>query len=149
MTRNPTSERGMKTIALCAVMSLAAALCPMVSADDIAAHNLATDAEPGAGEETTAAAENPSRSGAREYFTDVQLVDQHGNAQRLYTDLLKDKVVVLSSFFTNCEDSCPIVAGKFATLQARLGERLGRQVLLIFMNTYTHRDTTDVLSSYA
>lgn len=139
----------MKTIALCAVTLLSAALCPIASADDIAAHDVAKDAEQVAGEETTAAAENPSRSGAWEYFTDVQLVDQHGNAQRLYTDLLKDKVVVLSSFFTNCEDSCPIVAGKFATLQARLGERLGSQVRLILLTTDPLRDTPDVLSSYA
>lgn len=139
----------MKSIALCAVMSLAAALCPTVFADDIATRKLATDAAPGAGEETTAAVQKPSRSGAREYFTDVQLVDQHGNAQRLYTDLLKDRIVVLSSFFTNCEDSCPIVAAKFAALQEGLGERLDSQVRLILVTTDPLRDTPDVLNSYA
>ncbi|MCZ6774582.1 MAG: SCO family protein [Proteobacteria bacterium] len=139
----------MKSVVPCAVMLLAAALCPIVSADDKAAQNATKAAEPGVGEDSTAAAKNPSRSGAHEYFTDVQLVDQHGNSQRLYTDLLKDKVVVLSSFFTNCEDSCPIVAGKFAALQEELGERLGSQVRLILLTTDPLRDTPDVLSSYA
>ena len=139
----------MKIIAQCAAISLAAAIWPIEAADEMFAQNTAKDAEPGAWAETTATLENPSRSGAREYFTDVQLVDQHGKAQRLYTDLLKDKVVVLSSFFTNCEDSCPIIAGKFATLQEGLGERLGSEVRLILVTTDPLRDTPDVLGGYA
>ena len=139
----------MNTIALCAVTLFVVAPSCIASANDLTAHDTATDAVSGAKAEAAAAAEKSSRSGAREYFTDVQLVDQYGNEQRLYTDLLKDRVVVLSSFFTNCEDSCPIVAAKFAALQEGLGERLDSQVRLILVTTDPLRDTPDVLNSYA
>jgi cytochrome oxidase Cu insertion factor (SCO1/SenC/PrrC family) len=47
-----------------------------------------------AGEENSAAAK---------YFTDVALVDQDGHSRRFYTDLLKDKVVVINAFFVECK----------------------------------------------
>ena len=134
----------MKTSALCAVLSIAAALCPLASA-----HPPGQDAALRTKAKTNPSAAHSPPSPAQQYFTDAPLVDQYGKTQRLYTDLLKNKVVVLSSFFTHCDSSCPIVAGKFAALQTRLGARLGRQVHLLLLTTDPLRDTPDVLRGYA
>ena len=48
-------------------------------------------------------------SPARRYFTDVLLVNQHGKTMRLYSDLLRDKVVVIHVFFSACKNTCPVM----------------------------------------
>ena len=62
------------------------------------------------------------------YFTDVTLRDHYGQEKRLYSDLLKGKVVVVSSFFTSCVNSCPIVNALLAALQDELGAQFGTKV---------------------
>ena len=46
-------------------------------------------------------------SAAQNYFTDVPLIDQGGEKLRLYSDLIRGKVVVITPFFTTCKGSCP------------------------------------------
>ena len=53
---------------------------------------------------------------------------RYGQEKRLYSDLLKDKVVVVSSFFTSCVNSCPIVNAMLAALQDELGAQFGTKV---------------------
>src|SRR4051794_2579928 len=38
---------------------------------------------------------------------DLLVVDQDGIRRRFYSDLIKDKVVILSFFFTSCQSTCP------------------------------------------
>ena len=70
-------------------------------------------------------------SPARRYFTDVPLVDQDGKAERLYTDLIRGKVVVIHVFFASCKNTCPMMMSTFQKLQDHLGDRLGRDVHLL------------------
>jgi len=87
--------------------------------------------------------------GAHEYFTDVVLVDHAGRPQRLYSDLLRDKVVVVNSFFTSCIASCPIIMGKMTRIQEALGDRLGRDVHLLSVTVDPAIDTPARLKEYA
>src|SRR5213078_3698070 len=80
-------------------------------------------ADTGAGRAGTGAAEAEG-SPARHYFGDAVLVDQNGERHRFYTDLVRDRTVIIDVFFTHCTASCPIVAGTFARVQDHLGERL-------------------------
>jgi cytochrome oxidase Cu insertion factor (SCO1/SenC/PrrC family) len=89
-----------------------------------------------------------TRSG-RNYFTDTTLVDQEGRRYRFYSDLLKGKVVVIHSFFTACKGSCPVMSGSLAKLQERLGDRLGRDVVLLSLTVDPAADSLDELSRYA
>jgi cytochrome oxidase Cu insertion factor (SCO1/SenC/PrrC family) len=41
---------------------------------------------------------------ARDYFSNVELVDQNGQRLKFYDEVLKDNIVVISFIFTNCED---------------------------------------------
>jgi len=66
---------------------------------------------------------------------DQVLVDQEGRQVRFYSDLIKDKVVVLSFFYTSCIYICTKQGKTFSELQALLGERLGKSVFLITVTT--------------
>jgi protein SCO1/2 len=88
-------------------------------------------------------------SPARKYFSDVELVDQEGRTQRLYSDLLQGKVVVAASFFTSCTTSCPVLAEKLAALQEWLGDRLGKEVYLLSFSVDPGTDTPARLKQYA
>jgi protein SCO1/2 len=80
---------------------------------------------------------------------DVELRDQEGRKVHFYSDLIKDKVVVLSFFYTNCVYTCTMQARTFSKLQALLGERLGKSVFLISVTTDPVNDTPSKLKAWA
>lgn len=86
---------------------------------------------------------------SQKYFTDVQLVNQDGDTMRLYSDLISGKVVIINSFFATCAGSCPIMAGSFARIQEHLGDRLGKDVILISISVDPVMDTPAKLKEYA
>jgi len=91
----------------------------------------------------------PAESAAHHYFTDVELIDQDGRPRRLYSDLLAGKTVVVDSFFSSCTGSCPAVAATLAKLQTALGDRLGRDVVLLSLSVDPQTDTPARLKEYA
>jgi cytochrome oxidase Cu insertion factor (SCO1/SenC/PrrC family) len=69
--------------------------------------------------------------------------------RRFYSDLLQGRTVVIDAFFASCKDTCPLMADRFAYLQDKLGDRLGRDVSLISISVDPESDTVPVLKSYA
>ena len=59
-------------------------------------------------------------AGAHKYFGDLKLVDQHGKERNLYTDLMKDKIVVIDVMFTACTGACPVMSTTFSKIQEHL-----------------------------
>jgi protein SCO1/2 len=88
-------------------------------------------------------------SAAQRYFPDVTLITQDQEKMRLYSDLLKGKVVVINSFFSNCQGSCPLTTATLAKIQDWLGDRLGKQVSLISISVAPEEDTPAQLKSFA
>ena len=88
-------------------------------------------------------------SSALRYFGDTVLIDQDGREHRLYTDLLQGKIVIMDFIFTRCMGPCPILSGTFAKLQARLGDRLGKDVFLLSFSVDPDYDTPARLKEYA
>jgi cytochrome oxidase Cu insertion factor (SCO1/SenC/PrrC family) len=86
---------------------------------------------------------------ARSYFTDHPVIAQDGQERRFFSDILKDKVVLIYLFFTNCEATCPMINQKLAGVQDLLGDRLGTDVTLISITTDPGRDTAAVVREYA
>jgi protein SCO1/2 len=76
---------------------------------------------------------------------DVRLLDQEGRGVRFYSDLIKDKVVVVNFFFTSCSYVCPMQGQALAKLKPRLGERLGREVFFISVSKDPEVDTVQHL----
>jgi protein SCO1 len=66
---------------------------------------------------------------------DLVLRDHEGRKVRFYSDLIKDKVVVLSFFYTSCTYTCSMQGRTFSKLQSLLGKRLGKSVFLISVTT--------------
>ena len=90
-------------------------------------------------------AENPELK----YFTNVELVNQHGETMRLYDDILKDNIVVINPFFAECEGSCPVMNATMSEIQIHAGDRLGKDILLVSITVDPENDTPDKLKDYA
>lgn len=85
----------------------------------------------------------------REHFPDVVLVNQDGKKVRFYTDLLKDKIVVLNFFYAKCEGVCPGVTANLAKLYKLLGNHMGNPVFMYSITLKPEEDTLQVIKEYA
>jgi cytochrome oxidase Cu insertion factor (SCO1/SenC/PrrC family) len=74
------------------------------------------------------------------WFTDTVLKDQNGRELRFYSDVLKDKVVMLNVIFTHCTDACPLITRKLREC-ARPWGRPGRQVTFVSISSDPLNDT--------
>ena len=92
---------------------------------------------------------NSPSDAAHRYFGDTELVDQNGQKVRFYTDLLKDRTVIVNVFFTECSGACPLMSRTFAAIQEEVGDRLGKDVLLISISVDPKNDTPEKLTAYA
>ena len=88
-------------------------------------------------------------SGGKIRFPDLVVRDHEGRKVRFYSDLIKDKVVVLSFFYTSCTYTCTMQGKTFSRLQSLLGERLGKSVVLISVSTDPGKDTLGELKAWA
>lgn len=86
---------------------------------------------------------------ARNYFGDVQLVNQDGETMRLYSDLMEGKTVVINSFFATCQAVCPTLSARLTEIQTHLGDRIGKDVTLISISLDPETDTPAKLQAYA
>src|SRR5205085_2381511 len=89
------------------------------------------------------------QSPAQRYFTDVLLVNQNGERMRLYSDLLKGKVVIINAFFATCQGSCLPMNRNLEKVQAALGDHVGKDVNIISISVDPTVDTPAALKVYA
>jgi protein SCO1/2 len=61
---------------------------------------------------------------------------------------LRGKVVLLTFIYTSCTDTCPLLTGKMAGLQEKLGPDFGSRVRFLSITVDPERDTPDVLRAY-
>ena len=90
----------------------------------------------------------PARSPAERYFTDVELIDQDGRKLRFYSDVLKNKILAINTFFTTCTNICPPMNRNFEKMQDALGDRLGKDVFLVSITVDPETDTPIRLKEY-
>jgi protein SCO1 len=86
---------------------------------------------------------------AAKYFSDVELINQDGQKLRFYSDVLKNKVIVMNAFFTTCAGVCPPMARNMERVQAALGDRLGKDILLVSITVDPETDTPAKLKEYS
>lgn len=80
---------------------------------------------------------------------DVELLDQDGKRVRFKSDVVGGRLVVIDLIYTTCPVVCPILSATFANLQGRLGDRLGRDVLLVSISVDPLTDIPPRLKEYA
>ncbi|EYF00436.1 Cytochrome oxidase biogenesis protein Sco1/SenC/PrrC, putative copper metallochaperone [Chondromyces apiculatus DSM 436] len=85
---------------------------------------------------------------AEKYFTNTELLDQHGRARHFYDDLLKRRKVLINFAFTACMGACPVMTQNLAKVQEMLRQR-GEQVSILTITVDPENDTPAVLKQYA
>jgi protein SCO1 len=88
-------------------------------------------------------------SPAEKYFSDVELINQDGQKLHFYTDVLKNKVVIINTFFTTCTSVCPPLNRNFERVQEALGDRLGKDAFLVSISVDPEIDTPPRLKEYS
>ena len=96
-----------------------------------------------------AAAESERDAGAREYFTDLEVVDQDGNRLRFYSDVLKGRTVVINVIFTNCISACPMVTQLLSVTREELVPSVRDDVWFVSISVDPERDTPQALKAFA
>ena len=138
------SSRARRGRSVWPVAALALALCGYaagVSANDGSQQGQAEPVNARVGKGTSMAAE---------YFTDTTLVDQHGKGVRFYSDLLEGRVVIINTFYTDCEgEECPTTMDKLQAIQGWLGDRLGSEAHILSISVDPENDTPQRLREYA
>lgn len=80
---------------------------------------------------------------------DADLVTQDGDAVRLASDVIGDRIVVVDFIYTTCTTVCPVLSAVLSQVQAKLGDRLGSDVLLVSITVDPNRDTPARLKAYS
>ena len=88
-------------------------------------------------------------SAAEKYFSDVELINQDGEKLRFYSDVLKNKVVIINAFFSTCTSVCPPMNRNLEKIQDALGDRLGKDVFLVSISVDPETDTPTRLKDYS
>ena len=78
---------------------------------------------------------------------DFTLIDQDENPVQLSS--LRGKVVLLDFIYTSCPGPCPLLSRKFSQFQKTLGERVGKEIMLLSITVDPQHDTPAVLKEYA
>lgn len=89
------------------------------------------------------------KTAAEKYFSDVELVNQDGQKVRFYSDVLKNKVVIINAFFTTCKSVCPPMNRNLEKIQEALGDRLGKDAFLVSISVDPETDTPTRLKEYS
>ena len=86
---------------------------------------------------------------ARNFFTDLEVVDQNGKQQRFYSDALKGRVVLLNFLFTNCESACPMLVQKLKMTRSLMAESIKDDVWFVSISIDPERDTPEAMKKFA
>lgn len=82
-------------------------------------------------------------------FPNVPLRTHDGRTVRFYDDLVRGRIVCLNFMYVECEGICPGVTSTLVDVQRRLGDRAGRDVLLLSITLRPEADTPGRLRDYA
>lgn len=87
----------------------------------------------------------PSRKAA---VPDVELINQDGEKVRLYSDLVKGRVVAISFIFTSCPTICRTIGINLGQVLKELGASLEREIALISISVDPVTDTPEKLKAW-
>jgi protein SCO1/2 len=82
----------------------------------------------------------------KRYFPDVPLISHEGKRVRFYSDLLKDRIVVLNLMYADCTASCPLVTMNLLRAQKVLNRD---DVFFYSLTIKPLQDTPQKLREYA
>ena len=81
-------------------------------------------------------------------FSNILLYTQHGKQVRFYDDLVKGKTVIINLMFTGCGETCPANTAELAKINDLLGQRMGRDIVMVSLSIDPVADTPARLKQY-
>ncbi|HTS25711.1 MAG TPA: SCO family protein [Bryobacteraceae bacterium] len=94
-------------------------------------------------------ADNSVAAQSARYFPNLELLTQDGAKVHFHDDLLKGKTVLINFLFTTCTGVCSPMTANLARVQKLLGDRVGRDIVMISITVDPEKDTPAVLKAYA
>ena len=84
----------------------------------------------------------------RRYFTDLAVMTHEGKEVKFYTDLLRDHVVLVSFFYTDCPTAQQDMM-KLADIQDLLGDQMAKDVFIVALSVDPDKDNLKAIKSHA
>jgi protein SCO1 len=81
-------------------------------------------------------------------FPDVRLITHEGRPVRFYSDLVRNRIVLVNMSYTVCNNICPTVTRNLLRVQQALGDRVGRDIHMITLSVLPEQDTPAELAHY-
>ena len=85
----------------------------------------------------------------RRHLPNVELITQDNQKVHFYTDLVKDRRVVIQFMFTRCKDVCPIITHHLVEVQKILKDSVGSDIFFYSITLSPEEDTPRDLKAYA
>ncbi len=85
----------------------------------------------------------------RRHLPNVELITQDNQKVHFYTDLVKDRRVVIQFMFARCKDICPVITHHLAEVQRLLNGRVGRDIFFYSITLSPEEDTPRDLKAFA
>jgi protein SCO1 len=85
----------------------------------------------------------------RRHLPNVELITQDNKKVHFYTDLVKDKRVVIQFMFARCQDICPVITHNLTEVQRILKGRVGRDIFFYSITLSPEEDSPRDLRAFA
>jgi protein SCO1 len=79
---------------------------------------------------------------------DMQVVTQSGERLAFNSGIVKDRIAVITGFFTNCTAFCPMTQERLARLAKALGDRMGKDVVFVSVSVDPANDTPERMKAW-
>jgi protein SCO1/2 len=83
------------------------------------------------------------------HLPNVELITQDNQRVHFYTDLVKDRRVVIQFMFARCRDICPVITHHLVEVQKILKDRVGRDIFFYSITLSPEEDSPRDLKAYA
>ena len=78
----------------------------------------------------------------------ILLYTQENKPVRFYDDLIRDRTVIIDFMWATCDDNCPVKTSNLVNVHKGLGNRVGRDILMLSISLEGKRDTPETLRQY-
>jgi cytochrome oxidase Cu insertion factor (SCO1/SenC/PrrC family) len=79
---------------------------------------------------------------------DLTVVNQSGEKVRFNSDVINNRVAVVTSFFTSCTAFCPLTQERLSRLAKELGDRMGKDVVFVSVSVDPKRDNPQQMKAW-
>jgi protein SCO1 len=79
---------------------------------------------------------------------DLEVVNQAGEHVRFNSGVIRDRVAVITSFFTSCTAFCPMTQERMARLAKLLRSRMGKDVIFVSVSVDPANDTPAAMKAW-